>query len=241
MFRVVRWQKKDHHEVNWHPDFIGVGDESIVLRDLRAGATYALRVAAVNTMGRAWSDAAVFSTLAPVHCADTHHWQPLLDEADTLRVCHAEHTAYGADDDPDGDGECAVGWTEYLLAGLAAGGTIVVLLIAVVLDRFKSLKLLNEEGGGGSSGGGGGSSGCGHGGHSAPQELQAQFYGLGGSAHFDNISEAPGGACAVEMPEQPEPPMVAGSGAARRLQQRGPDEGGPSGQSSAIPAAAAPP
>ena len=41
----ARWQKKDHHEVNWHPDFIGVGDESIVLRDLRAGATYALSAA----------------------------------------------------------------------------------------------------------------------------------------------------------------------------------------------------
>ena len=75
---VRRWQAMDHDEVVWHPDWIGAGNEVVALSGLRAGATYALRVAAVNAQGRAWSEAAVFRTLVGVHCAETRHWQPLL-------------------------------------------------------------------------------------------------------------------------------------------------------------------
>ena len=133
---VVKWQEVDSHEILWHPDWIGVGNELVVLRGLRSSGSYALRIAAVNTQGRAWSEAVVFRTLANVHCSDVEHWQPLLDELDTRRVCAAEHAALrsGTSDDPDARGACAVGWTEYVLAGLAAGGTLVVVLLAVMFD-----------------------------------------------------------------------------------------------------------
>ena len=177
--------------MNWHPDWIGVGNEFVALHGLRPGATYALRVAAVNTQGRAWSEAAVFHTLTAVHCAETHHWQSLLDEADTHRVCAAEHAALSSatSGDPDARGACSVGWTEYLLAGLAAGGTIVVVLLAVLLDMpwGKRVYLAPEPGAQEMAG--------------RPRPRTPQFYGVGGSAHFDGITDFNDA-----LPPEPPPP-----------------------------------
>ena len=173
LVRPRRWQAKDHDEVNWHPDWIGVGNELVELHGLRAGATYALRVAAVSTQGRSWSEAAIFTTLTSVRCAEARRWVPLLDEADMHRVCALEHLALSSSTaDPDARGACSVGWTEYILAGLAAGSTIIIILLSVVLDRPWARKLYFPE---------------------APPRPPAQFFGIGGSAHFDIADGADGG------------------------------------------------
>ena len=44
-----RWQAKDRHDVQWHPDFVPVGVEYVAIDGLRSGVTYGVRVAAVNT------------------------------------------------------------------------------------------------------------------------------------------------------------------------------------------------
>lgn len=58
---VVKWQAKDEEAVQWYPEFVGVGDEHVHLGRLAPGAAYAVRIAAVNTQGRAWSSVVTFS------------------------------------------------------------------------------------------------------------------------------------------------------------------------------------
>lgn len=128
---VVKWQHKGREEVHWHPDWVGVGSEHVILDDLFPGRTYAARIAAVNTQGRAWSQPVVFKTLAPIRCAESEDYFPLIDEADQHLLCVQEHADPEASTDPDAR-DCPPGVTEYLLAGMSAGITIALVAIAMV-------------------------------------------------------------------------------------------------------------
>ena len=128
---VVKWQAKGSEEADWHPDWVGVGSEVVVLEDLFPGRTYAARVASVSTQGRAWSKAVVFRTLTPIRCAMSEDYFPLIDEADQHQLCAEEHTDPEASIDPDAR-KCPPGVTEYLLAGIAAGSTIALVAIAML-------------------------------------------------------------------------------------------------------------
>ena len=131
---VVKWQAKGHDEVIWYPNFVGVGGESIQVHGLYPGWTYAVRVAAVNTQGRAWSPPAVFHALGAISCAETNEWEPLIDDDDEREICSGAYDAIvAASDDPDARRLCDPGVTEYVLAGVAAGGTIALVAFAVLL------------------------------------------------------------------------------------------------------------
>jgi hypothetical protein len=144
---VVKYQAKAHTEVLWHPDWVGIGSEIIELQSLYPGRTYALRVAAVNKQGRAWSDAVLFRTLSSIHCIESQEWLPLIDEADQRRVCTEERRTTVKSNDPDARGECSQGVTEYLFAGVAAAGTIALVLFALLSRHpgVRRLYLRDEE------------------------------------------------------------------------------------------------
>jgi hypothetical protein len=127
---VIKWQEREQPEVLWHPEWVGVGAERIVLRELRPGRAYALRIAAVNTQGRAWSQVAVFQTVSRVRCADAQQWRPLLEEADVAEACGDDA---GADDELGVYAGCSM--LEYVFAGIAAGGTIALIGVAMLMHH----------------------------------------------------------------------------------------------------------
>ena len=59
----------------------------IQLHGLNPGWTYALRVAAVNSQGRAWSNAIIFQTLAGVRCTEREYWKSLFDDNEFHHLC----------------------------------------------------------------------------------------------------------------------------------------------------------
>ena len=121
---VVKWQAKNGREVTWHPEWVGLGSEKIELDALSPGHEYALRIAAVNTQGRAWSKVAVFRTLSGVPCSAVESWQPLVDESDAIQLCGADLPSEAPHDGCELPG--------YLLAGVAAGGTLALILAAMI-------------------------------------------------------------------------------------------------------------
>lgn len=138
---VVKWQVKDSVEVHWHPDWVGVGSESVVLSDLYPGSEYGVRVAAVNQQGRAWSAAATFRLLSAIQCEASMdaHWIEggLIDQREAIALCGplAEHH----DADPEARRTtCSADYTAYILAGAAAGATFAVVFGAVVRRRAES-------------------------------------------------------------------------------------------------------
>ena len=54
---AIKWQMKDMDTVEWYPDFVGIGQEAVVLDGLLHGVQYAFQIAAMNPQGRAWSGA----------------------------------------------------------------------------------------------------------------------------------------------------------------------------------------
>ena len=75
---VAKWQPKDDVEASWFPEYLGVGDELVTLSDLTPGATYGIRVAAINKQGRAWSELAAFTMLTGMKCDGSWHWGQLM-------------------------------------------------------------------------------------------------------------------------------------------------------------------
>ena len=130
---VLKWQVKDGIEIHWHPEWVGVGSEQVTLVGLTPGATYGVRVAAVNTQGRQWSAATAFITVKKINlCGPNLHWKAgLLDESEAMRMCGA--TDFDPTDPDSRGGECSVGYAEYILAGVAAGGTIALVLGSMML------------------------------------------------------------------------------------------------------------
>jgi len=132
---VVKWQVKNSQEVHWHPDYVGLGSERIVLADLYAGSEYGVRVAAVNPQGHAWSGAATFRLLSTIQCEANMkaHWIEggLIDQAEANHLC-GPYADWRAVDPEARDGACSAGFTSYTLAGVAAGVTASIILIAAL-------------------------------------------------------------------------------------------------------------
>ncbi|KAL1495380.1 hypothetical protein AB1Y20_016749 [Prymnesium parvum] len=150
----AKWQSKDGKDVHWYPDWLGVGAESLTLTSLAPGGSYALRVAAVNRQGHAWSDVTAFTTLPHMQCDGYWHWAQLYSSEEVARLCG------GVVDDPsDPDPRaCSVGSAEYALAG-AAAGAMASLVAAAAIARAacarrearaagRHVPLREEEGGG---------------------------------------------------------------------------------------------
>jgi hypothetical protein len=103
---VAKWQSKDGEEAQWYPEWLGVGDETVSLQSLKPGSTYAIRVAAINKQGRAWSDMAIFTTLTDMRCDGSWHWNLLFEVEEVQKLCGKNFL----DDpgDPDPRGGCSV-------------------------------------------------------------------------------------------------------------------------------------
>ena len=82
----LKWQGKDSVEVQYFPEWLGASTTSVRLKELEPGFDYACRVAAVNQLGRTWSDFVTFRTLEPMACPEMWHWTGILDEADVVEV-----------------------------------------------------------------------------------------------------------------------------------------------------------
>ena len=139
---AIKWQMKDMDTVEWYPDFVGIGQEAVVLDGLLHGVQYAFQIAAMNPQGRAWSGAVRFTTLARVRCEETFHWSSLLDRAEIERMCGDESLDDPSDPDPRG---CSVGMNEYVLAGIAAGATLGFVISAVLLNARIERKTEQRE------------------------------------------------------------------------------------------------
>ena len=133
---VVKWQVKDSEEVHWHPDWLGVGSETLQLAGLFAGNTYGVRVAAVNQQGRAWSAATTFRLLAGIPCEANmrRHWMEggLIDQREANELCGPAATWRVSDPETRGSA-CSGSYTAYALAGIAAGATFGLVIGAGLL------------------------------------------------------------------------------------------------------------
>lgn len=119
---VIKWQVRGGEAVQWFPEWVSVGEETMHIPDLDPGSEYAVRIAAVNTQGRAWSAMTVFSTLDDARCGMTWHWHGILDTSDIVALCGRHER--GKEDDPSPRSACTASWAEYAMAGLAAGAAM---------------------------------------------------------------------------------------------------------------------
>ena len=138
---VIKWMVKDGVEVHWHPEWVGVGSELVTLAELTPGSVYGVRIAAVNTQGRAWAPATTFRTLSGIRCDMTFHWGGLIDDADKGILCG--DLAQINPMDPEASGGCSAGYTEYVLAGVAAGATISLVLASTLLNQRCTRRLFS--------------------------------------------------------------------------------------------------
>lgn len=132
---TAKWQAKDGIELNWYPDYVGVGHESLTISNLAPAMDFAVQVAAINKQGRAWSDLILFSTLEAIPCEesfhDAFHWGAIIDSNDVDSKCrHDLGNRRPSDPDPR---SCSVGSFEYILAGIAAGCINAFMLLGVFL------------------------------------------------------------------------------------------------------------
>lgn len=126
---AAKWQTKDALDVVWYPDWLGVGGETMKLEGLTPGASYAVRIAAINKQGRAWSDIAAFTMLKHLQCQGHWHWSQLLSTDEVQSLCGSV-----VDDTSDPDPRaCSVGSLEYVLAGGAAGAVMSFVAVAILV------------------------------------------------------------------------------------------------------------
>ncbi len=129
---TIKWAEKDAERLQWLPGYIRARDGPLnaTVGNLDPHTTYAARVAAVNEDGAAWSELVVFSTLSHVQCDDIWHWQAILEQVDEDDICSAasaSRTFFDPHPTP-----CTSSKVEYVIAGISAAVTLVVLVGAIL-------------------------------------------------------------------------------------------------------------